>query len=208
MLPQTEYAVMNDVILSTDTGTTQIDHVVVSFYGIFVIETKNYKGWIYGNEDSEQWTQNIFGKKSSFMNPLHQNYAHVKAIKAHLSPYPNLPIISIVAFSANCDLKVKTTSHVVYFHRVCGVIRSYTNKVLNSDNVHAIVKLLQNEKINYATIKKEHAEVINRKKIEIENAFAGGMCPKCAGTLIERNGKYGKFIGCSNYPHCKFTKQG
>ena len=72
-----EYTVLNDVILPTETGTTQIDHIVVSPYGVFVIETKNYRGWIFGGEKSAQWTQNIYGHKRSFMNPLRQNYAHV-----------------------------------------------------------------------------------------------------------------------------------
>ena len=62
-LPETEYRVLSNVMLETSHGTTQIDHVVVSVYGIFVIETKNYKGWIVGSEYSETWTQNLYGEK-------------------------------------------------------------------------------------------------------------------------------------------------
>ena len=68
-LPPDEYTVLNDIILSTENGTTQIDHIVVSVYGVFVIETKNYKGWIFGGEKSAQWTQNIYGKKKQFYEP-------------------------------------------------------------------------------------------------------------------------------------------
>lgn len=64
-----EYTVLNDVILPTQAGTTQINHIVVSPYGVFDIETKNYKGWIFGGVKSTQWTQNIYGRKSNFMNP-------------------------------------------------------------------------------------------------------------------------------------------
>ena len=62
------YRVFNDVVLPRPDGkgTTQIDHVVVSPFGIFVIETKNYGGWIFGDEDSRYWTQTIYGKKSRF----------------------------------------------------------------------------------------------------------------------------------------------
>jgi len=88
MLPQTEYAVMNDVILSTDTGTTQIDHVVVSFYGIFVIETKNYKGWIYGNEDSEQWTQKYLWEEKQFYESLASELCSCKSNKSPFIPIP------------------------------------------------------------------------------------------------------------------------
>ena len=58
-----EYITLNDLLLPTRYGTTQIDHVVVSPYGIFVIETKNYKGWIFGHENSEEWKQSLLGKR-------------------------------------------------------------------------------------------------------------------------------------------------
>ena len=89
-----EYIVLNDIMLPSNYGTTQIDHIVVSPYGIFVIETKNYKGWIFGNEDSEEWTQSLIGRKKMlgwsseqhrFRNPIRQNYAHIKAVQNLLS---------------------------------------------------------------------------------------------------------------------------
>ena len=69
-------------------------------FGIFSIETKNYKGQIYGSESSAKWTQNIYGHKYSFMNPIYQNYAHVKALNALLQShgYENIPVFSIVTF--------------------------------------------------------------------------------------------------------------
>ena len=141
------------------------------------------------------------------MNPLRQNYGHVKAIEARLSQYPNLPIIPIVAFASTCDLKVKTTSHVVYFHRIYEVIRSYNSKVINASDVTAIAALLQTENLTSAQVKKDHVKSVVNKKMEVENASAEGKCPKCAGKLIERRGQYGTFLGCSNYPKCRFTKQ-
>lgn len=73
-LPKDRYQVINNLLLRTSSdSTTQIDHVVISQYGIFVIETKFYKGWIYGGENSEYWTQNIYGHKYSLRNPIHQN---------------------------------------------------------------------------------------------------------------------------------------
>ncbi len=63
-LPKDEYIVLNDMMFGAGIHTTQIDHIVISIHGIFVIETKNYKGWIYGNSNNEYWTQNIYGNKS------------------------------------------------------------------------------------------------------------------------------------------------
>lgn len=57
------YHLIPDVTLADGKGTTQIDHIVVSMFGIFVIETKNMKGWIYGNENQRRWTQVNYKKE-------------------------------------------------------------------------------------------------------------------------------------------------
>jgi len=57
------YYRIDNAIIPSQNGTTQIDHVVLSVFGIFVIETKNLKGWIFGSPESDKWTQNIFGRK-------------------------------------------------------------------------------------------------------------------------------------------------
>ena len=62
-LPEDRYKVINNLLIQNNGYTTQIDHIVVSVYGIFVIETKTYQGWIYGGENSDYWTQNIYGNK-------------------------------------------------------------------------------------------------------------------------------------------------
>ncbi len=99
------YSVLNDLMLPSSgrINTTQIDHVVVSNFGIFVIETKSYKGWIFGNANQKYWIQVIYKYKKSFYNPLYQNFAHVKAVETLVRPlFPNVPIVGLVAFpSAN-----------------------------------------------------------------------------------------------------------
>jgi hypothetical protein len=50
MLDRETYQALHNVTLRTRDGTTQIDHVIVSPYGVFVIETKNMRGWIFGSE--------------------------------------------------------------------------------------------------------------------------------------------------------------
>lgn len=69
-LPKEQYRILNNILLKTDRGSTQIDHIIVSVYGIFVIETKNYTGWITGGEYSEKWTQTIYKNKTQFYNPI------------------------------------------------------------------------------------------------------------------------------------------
>ena len=65
------YRRIDDIILPSPNGTTQIDHVLVSTFGIFVIETKNMQGWIFGGEKDGTWCQSIYGHKTRFQNPLH-----------------------------------------------------------------------------------------------------------------------------------------
>ena len=57
LLPKDKYKVINDLLIQKGGYSTQIDHVVISIYGVFVIETKYYRGWIYGGENSEFWTK-------------------------------------------------------------------------------------------------------------------------------------------------------
>lgn len=206
-LPEEDYIVMNDIILPTVSGTTQIDHVVVSRFGIFVIETKNYKGWITGSESSSQWTQNIYGKKNRFMNPIQQNVAHVKAIESRLNALLTVPIIPIVAISGECDLKVEIKSHVVYFSKVVPTIRSYKDPYADKETMIRIAERLQDANIDSVQTRKEHVKMVKEKQADQERAAAGEPCPKCGGTLVLRKGKYGEFIGCSNYPKCRFLKK-
>lgn len=145
LLSSREYQVLNNVILSSDSGTTQVDHIVVSLYGVFVIGNINYTGLISGSEKSDQWTQSINKEKNRFVNPIHQIQAQVVAIEAQLAQFPKVPIIPIIAFSSKSSLKVNTTSHVVNFDKVNIVIRSYTNKILSRDDVASICTILQRE---------------------------------------------------------------
>ena len=82
-----EYTVIDNLLLKTGEKTCQIDHVIVSIYGIFVIETKNYKGWIHGNEEAQYWKQTIYEHKSKFYNPIRQNQGHINTLRKTLAEY-------------------------------------------------------------------------------------------------------------------------
>lgn len=74
-LPE-DYHVLDDIVLNTKKGTTQIDHIVVSKYGIFAIETKNYRGEIYGNDDRQQWTQ-IIVTEVTYRKKWYKTYTYI-----------------------------------------------------------------------------------------------------------------------------------
>ena len=205
-LPKEEYRVLNNVMLRTGYGTTQIDHIVVSIYGIFVIETKNYKGWITGSEYGDYWTKNMYGKKYTFRNPLKQNYAHVKALEASTGLTED-KFIPIVAFSGNSDLKVNTRKPVVYIGNIKQVIQSYKDIKLQENELDTIVARVLSENITTKEERNEHVQQIRANIRENDAKIAAGICPRCGGQLVLRKGKYGAFTGCSNYPKCRYTKK-
>lgn len=207
-LSANEYKVLNDIMLCTKNGrTTQIDHVVVSCYGIFVIETKNYSGWIFGKENAEYWTQVIYKVKYKFRNPVKQNQAHVLALKDLLAEYKNIAYFPIVAFAGNAELKnVQSKTPVIYSKNLLRLIHSNSiSKCLTETEIHKITELLLSSNIVDKTARAEHVQTIQQtvvdRKIKIENL----ICPRCSAELKLRNGRNGKFYGCSNYPNCRFT---
>lgn len=205
-LPKEEYVILNDLLLPTSYGTTQIDHIVVSIYGLFVIETKNYKGIIYGGQDAETWTQNIWGNKYSMPNPIRQNKTHVKAICRYLNALKiHSNIYSIIAFSPRANvLPDSTECHIVYYSQVKQAIRLYNTPQLTIEQVYQIANTLRTEHLSTKESRKEHNRQVRENQRERRQKINEGICPRCGGVLVLRIGKYGSFYGCSNYPNCKF----
>ncbi len=104
-LPSESWHLLNNVTLPIEGGTTQIDHILVSRYGVFVIETKHYKGWIFGDEKSKQWTQVVYNQKHRFQNPLHQNYKHLKAVQTSLDFLAPEQVVGMVVFTGDAEFK-------------------------------------------------------------------------------------------------------
>ena len=203
-LPKDEYQVINDIIIPSKYGTTQIDHVVVSIYGIFVIETKNYKGLIYGGENAETWTKNMWGNKYSLRNPLKQNYGHVKSLQAILN-IPKEMFIPIVVFSNRAKLRVQTQETVINLWRLRSEIKRHKIPIIPSEQLIDYRSSIELAAIDDKDIAKSHKANVRQNLNQRSQAIANGLCPRCGGYLVKRNGRYGNFYGCSNYPNCKFT---
>lgn len=110
------FTILDNVIIKTKNGlTTQIDHIVLSIYGIFIIETKNYKGWIFGNDKIDKWTQVIYNNKYYFNNPVKQNLGHVYSLKHLLSEYNQTIFYPIIVFTNNAILKDITSDIPVIY---------------------------------------------------------------------------------------------
>ncbi|EOR07359.1 nuclease-related domain-containing protein [Acinetobacter tandoii] len=113
-LDQDSYTLLNDCTLPDEQNqTTQIDHILLSSFGIFVIETKNYKGWIFGNQHQKTWTQKIYKKSFKFQNPLYQNYKHQKVLEDILSDIVEPQFIhSLIVFMPDCEFKTQMPQNV------------------------------------------------------------------------------------------------
>ena len=203
-----EYISLNDILIKSSNGnTSQIDELVLSEYGIFIIETKNYKGWIFGNEKSENWTQVIFKEKHTFRNPIKQNWSHVYALKNVFSEFPNIHYFPIVVFTGDATLKgIESTVPVIYSNRLNSTIKNLSSeKCLSQTEVEKIKSILESVEITEKMARKEHVKNIKQNIVEKQLKMENLICPRCNGELKLRNGRNGKFYGCSNYPRCRFT---
>jgi hypothetical protein len=119
-----DYHLMNHVTVQLEDGTTQIDHILVSRFGVFVIETKDYKGWIFANAGQATWTQVFFKAKFRFQNPIFQNLRHVRAVEKQLDFLPAGVVKSVVVFVGDAEFKTEVPPGVFglsgfeeYLHR-------------------------------------------------------------------------------------------
>jgi hypothetical protein len=137
------FHLLNNVTLPFQDGTTQIDHILISTKGIFVIETKDYSGWIIGDETSGQWTQVRYSFRNKFQNPLHQNYRHIKAVQQHLEFLPKQSIHSIVVFSGRAEFKSGVPKGVVYLSDLISYLEAFQDDTISINRLHFCVGRLE-----------------------------------------------------------------
>ena len=193
-----EHRQINNLILVDSNGKShQIDHIEIRENGIFCIETKNYIGWIFGNENSEKWTQTLYtGEKHQFFNPLKQNNSHCYHISKVLGP--KYKVNSLVVMANNNADKIDC-DNVINLNDLKSYLKRFNNGVsLSTEQMDYVYNKLLNAASDMTN--KEHVQNIRQTQKELNRK----ICPRCGGTLVLRKGKNGNFYGCSNYPKCKF----
>lgn len=198
-----KYKLLNDIMIEDNNGTHQIDHIVISKYGIFVIEMKNYYGLICGNDYSKKWKQYLGKNKIEFYNPLFQNYGHVKVLSEFLNINEE-KFVPIICFSNQVKLKVKSNKIVTQLGLINKEITKF-NEIIIDEDIEELYHKIKNANIKDKKRRKMHAKSIRENKIKDDNLPKKNLCPKCNSELVEKKGKYGTFIGCSNYPKCRYT---
>ncbi|MDR2822006.1 MAG: NERD domain-containing protein [Acholeplasmatales bacterium] len=197
---KSKYHLINDLMIEFDGKNSQIDHVLITNYGVFVIETKNYSGIIFGEENQREWLQVLYSEKNNFYNPLKQNKTHIYALSHYLNKY-NCFFSFIVFIDSNIDNI--DISNVCNLEDLMSNIYKIDDVILTDKEIEEIYDRLINLKIYPSTTTEEHINEIHKMQEDIDN----NICPRCKGTLVLRKGKYGEFYGCSNYPNCRFKKE-
>ena len=204
-LPKQEYIILNDVYLPLPNGTTtQIDHIVVSRYGIFVVETKNYAGWIFADAASKVWTQTIYRKKSTFQNPIRQNYRHICAVADNLGIDKSY-VKGVVAFVGGCTFKTEKPEGVVLAANVAKYIRSETVQIIKDSQVPEVAEAIVEWQATLSR-QKVSAHVNNLKKTHKSVSETDApLCPRCGNAMVLRTSRETgkKFFGCCKYPKCR-----
>jgi len=205
-LDSKQYHIFNSIIVHTGSMSTQIDHVIVSKHGVFVVETKEKSGWIFGSVHDNLWTQVIFDGKVRFQNPLRQNYSHTRGLAEFLE-IDHAKIHSLIVFWGDCEFRTPMPDNVVKgIYEYISYIRSKKQILLTNEEVDRICKKIQDLK-DHTTFLSNIRHVYSVKKGHTKK----NVCPKCGGNLVMRTARSGKrrgesFIGCANYPRCTYKR--
>lgn len=212
--------------------TSEIDLLYISPKGIFVFESKNYSGWIFGDERQMYWTASLpNGEKNRFYNPIKQNQTHLKWLRQLVGE--QIPLYSIIVFSNRCTLKkvtvesndiaviqreqVYATVRKIWDHHddvvPPGQVESLYERLKELTNVSDAAKAAHVERIRQQFKPSEPQEKQPENPLTTQAKDEVPTCPKCGGRLMLRTAKTGshagqQFYGCSNFPRCRYTKQG
>lgn len=160
-LRKKDYRILTNVTLSIPGGTTQIDLIIVSRFGVFVVETKNMKGWIFGGSHQQDWTQIIFHFKSKFQNPLIQNQLHVRSV-IQTTGLNEFQVYSIVVFAGKSSFRTQMPGNVIHLSNFIHLIKSQGEVLFTHEEVNSIVSMLESKRLpKTRKTNRAHIEYVN-----------------------------------------------
>ena len=211
---------------------TELDVVLLHESGIYVFESKNYSGWIFGTESQQYWTQTLpvgrgGSQKNQFYNPILQNKGHLKWIQIFLEDQ-TLPFYSYIVFSDRCTLKnITLTSAKHYVINRYNLLSAVQQNIAKTgiqlspekidnlfEKLYPFTQIEEAEKMAHITniqqnTQRSFSQPISNTKVtsNIERI----ICPRCGEKLVVRIARKGehqgkKFLGCSNYPKCRYIQ--
>lgn len=221
--------ILRNLYFPKDNGeTSEIDLLFITQKGIFVIESKNYSGWIFGSDKDQYWTQMLPNKqKNRFYNPIKQNQTHIKWLQNYLNE--EIPVYSLIVFSERCELKQIEigTEHTAVCKRdeLYGTIRYVWKRMedaLSEEQTALIYEKLKPLTNADEALKQAHIDTIRNKyqpepkelpaaKTVPASDESSRICPRCGAALVLRTVKKGdragkEFYGCSAFPKCRYIQ--
>lgn len=167
-----ESNILTNIYLPQKDGTTtEVDLLIINATGIYVFESKNYSGWIFGDEKNKMWTQSLKGgQKNKFFNPIWQNKGHISALDNYLNNQFSDAFYSYIIFSERCELKkVNFSSPNVSVIKRNKLIREFKKHIsvvanrLSTEEVQEIYSKLKLRTLADEETKKKHIEEIKAK---------------------------------------------
>lgn len=218
--------ILKNIYIPKDDGTTtEVDLLFITQKGIFVLESKNYSGWIFGSEKDSYWMMSLpNGQKERFYNPIKQNQSHIRWLKTIIGD--EIPCYSIIVFSERCELKKVTVENqdikVIKRDDLFSVIKHKWNETedcIDETELNNLYDKLSSYCNADKDTKQKHVENINNSdnisqdelKQASVNDYKIKKCPKCGASLVLRTAKKGdnagnQFYGCSAFPKCRYIE--
>ena len=199
------FIVLHNLYLPCNDSITEVDLVLLHEKGVFVFESKNYRGIISGETNHTYWTQTLGKRKRvSFYNPLLQNHTHIRAVAKALH-IRQRDCISCIVFSHRSKLKdVPKSDDNCLILRRDHLLKRLRKLLRRREVLYSAEELEQMAKALKRTSKNSY---FNRQKhIQyVQSLRSPTVCPLCGGPLQKRSGQYGLFLGCENFPKCRYT---
>lgn len=168
-LHQLQMPALHDIMLEDDHGPTQVDHLVKMPWGVAVLETKHYSGFIFGNPSGETWTQRFYRSDRSdeyyeynFRNPVRQNYRHLKAVE-HVLRGSGILARSFVVFSGNARIGDTVKDYVIPLAELGEKIRAADMPRANAANLEIAWSRLRQVSVRAEGRRAEHLIMVKAR---------------------------------------------
>ena len=145
-LEKNRYTVLNNVTVPSGGGTVHIDHVVVSRFGIFVIESQYARGWVSGGEFQERWKQYSWGRFTRMENPLHRNSLQVEAL-ANILKIPSRTLHPVLVLLGHRGFRTVMPARVVTPEKLLAYMRKKAQPLLDEEQAARILKQIESGRI-------------------------------------------------------------
>jgi len=186
------FKLLRNLLFKTEQGFIQIDHLVISPYGLFMLEVNNLAGIIVGEESDPHWYQAITWRVKTFPNPLLENETRIKVLKEQAKLEETLPIFSYVTFNCRCNLKVISGS-VVYDIDILAAILKLSQtlpEVLNDEEVLAMANQIMQVNISDPNIRNEYSARLRKQRLQKRPQYGDIRCTICQKPVSERAARY------------------